>query len=485
MGGCAPVWRGAAGVIAVMAFIATPASAFAFQIETSGTSACHETITREALDVVGWPDGREPPPLDDTGQRIADDLPFDLPDDEKDLWTIALIIGVRHNDVGSNDPFDLPALSQLHGDPAGQPEHCLRQAPHDGATGDQQALDACADFVIDQLEQALAAGDGGEVDMDATVKVETHLLFRGKVEIDLPAYPFHVGRALHALQDSYAHQFRDPADERVRSVLNWVEGNLEGDSDEMRDGHPHRVDDGRVRQQRRRQAAPRLGSAGLGRSARRAGQRPGRARRPRRPGARRASRPTPRSSRAATSTNDYCDTREATLPAGCSAAGSAQLGGPGWLLAALALLALGRAAVQRASGRRRVAALAVAVALLTPVAAGAQEEGSDEPSATSRALTSGRARRRRPATRTRSSRSPARSASSTGYRIRWARRGARPSAWRPPSIAARARRRSACAGTRGAISASASTSSTTRGSRCLASRSRRARPACTCRSSGG
>ncbi len=378
MGGCAPVWRGAAGVIAVSAFIAAPASAFAFQIQTSGTSACHESITLDALELAGWPGGREPPPLDDTGQRIADDLPFDLADDRKDLWTIALIIGVRHNDVGANDPFDLPALSQLHGDPARQPEHCIRQAQHDGPTGDQQALDACADFVIGQIEEALA-GSGGEVDMDATVVVETHLLFRGKVEIDLPAYPFHLGRALHALQDSYTHQFRDPADERVRSVLNWVEGNLEGDTDEMRDGHPHlaTMDEcgSNLGDARRRDWAVQTSADLMTALASDEGGRGGRLDR-----ARAVFAAHTEIEPGCNVANDYCETREATLATGCSAAGSAQLGGPGWLLAALALLALGRAAVQRASGRRRVAALVVAVALLTPVAAGAQEEGSDDQS---------------------------------------------------------------------------------------------------------
>lgn len=456
VGGCAPVWRGAAGVIAVIAFIAAPATAFAFQIETSGTSACHESITLEALEVAGWPGGRQPPPLDDTGQRIADDLPFDLADDKKDLWTIALLIGVRHNDVGANDPFDLPALSQLHGDPARQPEHCLRQAPNDGASGDQQALDACGDFVIEQLEQALAAGNGDEVDMDATVEVETHLLFRGDIDLDLPAYPFHVGRALHAIQDSYAHQFRDPADERVRSVLNWVEGNLEGGSDEMRDGHPHlsTMDEcgNNAGDRRRRDWAVQASADLLTALASDQGGRVDRARAvfaahtELEPGCNAA--------------NNYCDTREATLATGCSTAGSAQLGGPGWLLAALALLALGRAAVQRASGRRRVAALVVAVALLTPVAAGAQEETGDEQSEAEQAREAEEtgdeqeeqslAREERVLERL-----PDPVSETWGAAFSVAR----------PSTAARAPRRSACAGIRGAISASASTPSTTHGSR--------------------
>src|SRR5690606_7511519 len=65
------------------------------------------------------------------------------------------------------------------------------------------------------------------------------LVFRGRVELSLPAYAFHLGRALHALQDSYTHSFRHPETSAVRHVLNWVEGNGALAHDLERDGHPH------------------------------------------------------------------------------------------------------------------------------------------------------------------------------------------------------------------------------------------------------
>jgi MYXO-CTERM domain-containing protein len=379
VGGCASLCRRAAVAIALIALaLVSPGVAHAFQVETASTSGCHESITLEALDRIGWPGGARPPPLDETGRRIADDLPFSLPDDRRDLWTIALLIGVRYNDVGALDPFDLPALSQWHGDPDHQPEHCLRQADDDGEAGDQRALDACRDFVLDQVTQALAAGDGEEVDMDARVEVETHLLFRGKVKLDLPAYPFHLGRALHALQDSFTHAFRDPHSAEVLTVLNWVEGNLEGGSDPERDGHAHMMQLDRcgsgAGQERRTGWATDASADVLAALASADGGRDGRmdrvgaafaAHTQREPGC--------------TADNDWCDAQELTLSSGCSASGAEN--GPGWPLAALGLLALARAAAHRVRCRaRRAAAVVLAAVLITPAAAGAQTEGADSKS---------------------------------------------------------------------------------------------------------
>ena len=114
------------------------------------------------------------------------------------------------------DPFDLPGLSALHGDPDHQPEHCIRRLEDDGPEGDASALEACGDFVLDQMAEALGDEiDDGVIDMDTFIDVETHLVFRGKVEVSLPAYPFHVGRAIHAMQDSFTHTFRSHEDGRI------------------------------------------------------------------------------------------------------------------------------------------------------------------------------------------------------------------------------------------------------------------------------
>ncbi len=227
-----PVTVAAVGVVALLA-----APAAAFQVKTSATSGCHELITAQAVEEAGWPDGAEAPSPDEDSRRALDDVPFDLPASLRDAWGLALLIGARHNDVGSANPFDFAALSETHNDPARQPEHCIRKKEHDGQEGDAQALAACHAFIMGELEEAL--GEGDDVDMARTETVETRLVFRGRVELELISYPFHLGMAVHALQDSYTHTFRRADDERVRHVLNWIEGNVGDSYDIDRDGHQH------------------------------------------------------------------------------------------------------------------------------------------------------------------------------------------------------------------------------------------------------
>jgi hypothetical protein len=332
--------------------LAAPRPALAFEIETAYTSGCHERVTADAVAIAGWPDGGDPPAAGETDVRIMDDVPFSLP--SRDPWSLALLIGVRDNDIGGADPFDLPALSQIHDDPARQSDHCLRRRQDDGEAGDASALEACRSFILAELELALGGGD--EIDMSATTAVEVHLTFRGRTELDLAAYPFHLGRALHALEDSYTHTFRNPDSEAVRSVLNWIEGNLEG-GNEARDGHPHVADlDGcgdadRIRVEPATAAATELIAAVSDPTGGRAGR------------LERAVEVLERHTEiepGCTVDNDWCGAPEASLPtSSCSVAGAA---GPGLFAGLLLLLPLLR--------RRRAIALAI---LFTAAPAAAQE----------------------------------------------------------------------------------------------------------------
>jgi hypothetical protein len=343
----------APALAAALVSMIAPARAAAFEIDTSYTSGCHERVTADAIAGAGWPDGEEPPPPTETDERIIDDVPFGLPSD--DPWTLALLIGVRNNDIGGSNPFDLPALTKIHNDPSRQSEHCLRRIEDDGEAGDGTALAACRDFILGEL--ALALGDGDEIDMTATVAVETYLTFRGRIELDLAAYPFHLGRAVHALEDSYTHTFRDPETEAVRSVLNWIEGNL-GGSDPARDGHPHisgldQCDqDDAVRVDPATAAATELMAA----MADPDGGRTGRLER----AAEVLDRHTVQQP-GCTVDNDWCDTPEASL----STSTCAVAGGGSALGAALLLLLL-------VAGRARVLALALAI-LFASAPAAAQE----------------------------------------------------------------------------------------------------------------
>lgn len=350
--------------------VCSASSADAFQVETSFTTGCHEQATLIALAASGWPGGRRAPAADETTERILADLPFDLPAAAADSWGVALFIGVRSNDLGDADPFDLAALSMLHNDPARQPEHCLRRREDDGEQGDVSALAACREFILTELEAALGAGD--EIDTEATVSVETFLVFRGRIGLDLNRYGYHLGRAAHALEDSYTHTFRNPDDERVRHVLNWIDGNLGGSNDLARDGHPHvsaldecDVDEeSRQRRDRAAQAVADLMAAVNDDGGGRAG-------RLERAGA--AVDGHLIREEGCVLDNEWCG-NGLMIPAGCAAAGT---GGGGAAAATGLLLALAGLGLRSRRGRTS-AALAALVAVIAPSAASAGQGGQEK-----------------------------------------------------------------------------------------------------------
>lgn len=216
--------------------IVAPAPAVAFQIETPITSSCHEDITREAAAAVGFPNFDQAPTATDDQRRAMNDLVFTLP--HRDPWTLALLIGVRSNDLEDNAPTEIGSLIHVHDDPTKQDVHCIRREIDDGPEGDVGALTACRAFIMGELETGgLLAED---VDFTATEPVRSYFRFRGVYTIDLPRFAYRLGRASHAIEDSFAHAMRDPDTGNVRSVLNYIDAFGKGGAyDPDRDGYPH------------------------------------------------------------------------------------------------------------------------------------------------------------------------------------------------------------------------------------------------------
>lgn len=223
------VWGFLLGVVGI--FVAT--SANAFTVQSALTRDCHESITRAALAQAGWPQGAAPSQPTEQERRAGGELPF-VPE-PADPWELALLIGVRYEDVDRIASRDLVALAILHGTPENQQGHCLRGPKDDWDIGDERALSACRGQILHQVQRALSQGGptGG-----AREWVPVALAFSGTVDLSLPQYPFRVGRALHTLQDSFSHSFREPEQLRVRSVLNFVDS-VSNHLDPIRDGHPH------------------------------------------------------------------------------------------------------------------------------------------------------------------------------------------------------------------------------------------------------
>lgn len=341
------------------------------------TSGCHESITLDGLAESGWPDGPQPA-LDESNDRLLDDLPFSIPDASRDPLTAALLIGVRFNDIQENAPSDIAALVHVHNDPDDQPAHCLRQPGHDFAAGDQGALDACRDFILEQVAMALEGGDGDALDLTVTTEIRVFLAFRGAVRVPISRFGFHLGRALHALQDSFTHSYRDPEDGRVRHVLNWVDWVDDNGYDEARDGSRHlgRLDDcrrGITESDRRVRWATEASAALMAALVDDTGGQAGRLARAE------AALEQPLSlAPDCAFGNRYCDASEPFEPTGCSASSPAGLAA---VLLALLLLPL----VRR---RRPSAAILVLTALLAaPGDARAQQPAAMPASATIGATT--------------------------------------------------------------------------------------------------
>jgi len=209
-------------------------SAAAFTLETAITEGCHERITLNALRGAPWPDGVSPPIASREDLVLAENLPFLVPAG-LDRWSMSVMVGVRDNDLEGYSLSDLPELAAVHG-AIDQSAHCLRSATQDFDQGDNEALSACRLFIHHEIDQALGASEVPE--LEPSEEVQVALRFQ-RQHVRLSRYAFHMGRALHALQDSYAHSFRAPDSETVVGVLNYIDAIVSLSFNVSRDGHAH------------------------------------------------------------------------------------------------------------------------------------------------------------------------------------------------------------------------------------------------------
>jgi hypothetical protein len=230
-----------AAACAALGVATTSRSASAYSYESAVSTGCHERITMGALRTVRTQLPTAPLVAPDRNERaLIDDVPFTLDDDMKDITSVALVIGIRDNDLKGRGPTEVDQLAAIHGNPDNQREHCLRAIGDDEPDGSARALEACKAFIRGKLVEALDGLDAGGVpDPNRRVDIEVSLSLRGRVTASLPLYWVRMGQAMHTLQDGFSHTFRSPDRMRVRTVLNWIEY-VNGDESESRDGPVHR-----------------------------------------------------------------------------------------------------------------------------------------------------------------------------------------------------------------------------------------------------
>ena len=208
------------------ACLAPAARARAYSYASPLGAGCHEGLTLSALRVLRRDlDHARALPAGKEDRAWIADLPLDLPEDARDLATASLLVGVRDNDLKGHHGLDNSELAIVHGNPRTQDEHCLRAPEDDDPGGSERALRACRKYIRVQTRDAIERGldANGAPDPDRRLRVAVHLALAGRQEIPAVLAWLQLGRAAHALQDSFSHALRSPDGLRVRGVLNWID----------------------------------------------------------------------------------------------------------------------------------------------------------------------------------------------------------------------------------------------------------------------
>jgi hypothetical protein len=227
--------------IALLGAMLISARADAYTIDTFITDGCHELLTLGALRGVRAQAPTLAPalPVDATDRPMVDDLPFTVPADVADLAGVALVLGVRDNDLKGHGSTDLDGLALVHGDPSTQDEHCLRDLDDLEPDGTARAVARCRGFILGRVGEALDHLDAtGAPDGTQRVALPVTLTIRGAVTVLLPAFYVRLGQALHALQDSFSHSYRTADGRRITTSLTWLHP-VDDDLDEAVTGAAH------------------------------------------------------------------------------------------------------------------------------------------------------------------------------------------------------------------------------------------------------
>ncbi len=209
----------------------------AFTLDSPISEGCHEMITGAAVRAAGWPADAPALEPDAAHAQLLASMPFAPATDLRDPRSLSLLLGVRDPDLRGRTLTDFNGLVGVHGADEAQRFHCLRAHDDDGPDGDVRAIEACRRVILDEIGVALGQGD--VIDGTAREAVDVPVVLRGHASVLVPRFAFHIGRAIHTLQDSFTHALRSSDGHRVRSVMNWVDYVSEHDYEVSRDGLRH------------------------------------------------------------------------------------------------------------------------------------------------------------------------------------------------------------------------------------------------------
>lgn len=220
---------------AVVATCVTSSASWSFTLETAFSTGCHERITLEALQRAGWPGHATEPNASPEDIELARNLPFQAPP-LAGRWTLSLLLGVRSNDLHGYAPTDFQEFSAAQMGEDAQEEHCLRGAADDAVEGDVLATQRCLSFILNR--SALALGADEEVNLAQTERARVALRYQN-LELEVTRFAYRAGQALHAIQDSYTHTLREPHNDSIIHIFNYVDPAIRPDYSAARDGFGH------------------------------------------------------------------------------------------------------------------------------------------------------------------------------------------------------------------------------------------------------
>jgi hypothetical protein len=222
--------------------VLTCVCASAYTVSSDYAEGCHEKLTLTAYLNYGidLPADRIPVPTGDVYTAIADSIASRLfssqLDDQQEVVIVSLLVGVRSPDTDGHALLDFDSLRTLHGSPEGQYHHALRSVDDDGDEGNSTAVEGIRQHITDTV---LMAGEYLMMPVaDQIIEAPFYLDFYGLVDIEVWAPAYYLGRAIHALQDSFSHTLRGDGFQKIIHVFNYAEA-IGAGFDEKRDGLAH------------------------------------------------------------------------------------------------------------------------------------------------------------------------------------------------------------------------------------------------------
>ncbi len=232
-------------VLLILAALVGPARpADAFTVGSAFADFCHERMAMKAyFGENPLPDRNYDVsvPQDQTWIKVAryleEKLKLSPRDDLDRMALISLFIGERWPDQQDFAIFDLKKLRQVHLSQREQYEHALRSPADDYAQGDKQAITKTHLFILDLVKQSYKTYHSKNKKVRIQ-EVEFYLEHYGQIKVKVWMPLFLLGRASHALQDSFTHTYRSDDFSAIYAVGNFIEG-ISDDHDEARDGPKH------------------------------------------------------------------------------------------------------------------------------------------------------------------------------------------------------------------------------------------------------